>query len=396
MQADEKFMNDALVQAREAGAQGEIPIGAVVVCRGRIIGKGHNMTETLHDATAHAEMIALTAATESLGGKYLTDCTIYVTVEPCPMCAAALNWSQIGRIVYGAPDPKRGYSLYTPSLLHPKTEVTSGVLADECGNLVSDFFRERRKPSGFKTLMSVLLAMLCLCMPVRAQYVSQRDSSYRSDFKAGQLIAPGILMGSGLCLHFFAHDTYDAQVNDMVQDWRGDAPEQTFDNYIQYLPLAMNLTMGLVGAKSEHRFLDRTIETSLSLITLGICSWTMKNAFDTLRPNEANTQSFPSGHTNFAFCGAELVRMEYGWGWGAAAYTVATTVGFMRLYNNWHWASDVIMGAGLGILCAHVGGWLLEPTKRLFGIQDFRGSLSFCPTVDPLTGSFCTSLALSF
>lgn len=144
MTTDEKYMLEALKQAREAEADGEIPIGAVVVSRDRIIGKGHNMTEMLHDPTAHAEMIALTAATEALGGKYLTGCTLYVTVEPCPMCAAALNWAQTGRIVWGAPDPKRGYTLFTPSLLHPKTEVTSGVLEDECSTIVSEFFRKRR------------------------------------------------------------------------------------------------------------------------------------------------------------------------------------------------------------------------------------------------------------
>ena len=127
-----------------AAYEDEVPIGAVVVCRGRIIGKGHNMTEKLHDATAHAEMIAITAATEAVGGKYLNDCTLYVTVEPCPMCAGALNWSQIGRIVYGAPDPKRGYSLFSPSLLHPKTEVIGGVLEQECGALVRDFFMAKR------------------------------------------------------------------------------------------------------------------------------------------------------------------------------------------------------------------------------------------------------------
>ena len=102
------------------------------------------MVERLHDATAHAEMIAITAATEALGGKYLQDCTLYVTVEPCPMCAAALNWSQVSRIVYGAPDPRRGYSLFSPSLLHPRTEVLSGVLAEECGSLVSDYFKNKR------------------------------------------------------------------------------------------------------------------------------------------------------------------------------------------------------------------------------------------------------------
>lgn len=141
---DEQYMKEALREAREARGEGEVPIGAVVVARGRIIARGHNMTERLHDPTAHAEMIALTAATEALGGKYLQDCTLYVTVEPCPMCAAALCWAQTARIVYGAPDPKRGYSLYTPSLLHPRTEVTGGVLADECGQLVADFFKEKR------------------------------------------------------------------------------------------------------------------------------------------------------------------------------------------------------------------------------------------------------------
>lgn len=134
----------ALAQASEAASEDEVPIGAVIVCRGRIIGKGHNMTERLKDPTAHAEMIALTSATQAMGGKYLNDCTLYVTVEPCPMCAAALCWAQIGRIVYGAADPKRGYSLFTPSLLHPKTEVMSGVLGDECSKIVTDYFKSKR------------------------------------------------------------------------------------------------------------------------------------------------------------------------------------------------------------------------------------------------------------
>ena len=128
-----------------AAGEDEIPIGAVIVCKGRIIAKGHNMTERLNDPTAHAEMIAITAATEAVGGKYLNDCTLYVTVEPCPMCAGALAWAQIGKVVYGASDPKRGYSIFSPSLLHPKTEVVSGVLAGECGNMVTEFFRNKRK-----------------------------------------------------------------------------------------------------------------------------------------------------------------------------------------------------------------------------------------------------------
>ena len=141
---DEKFMREALREAKSAEAEDEIPIGAVIVFAGRVIAKGHNMTERLHDPTAHAEMIAITAATEAMGGKYLNDGTWYVTVEPCPMCAAASAWAQVGRIVYGASDPKRGYSLFTPSLLHPKTEVVSGVLAEECGGMVTEFFRNKR------------------------------------------------------------------------------------------------------------------------------------------------------------------------------------------------------------------------------------------------------------
>ncbi len=137
-------MREALREAFRASEEDEVPIGAIIVCKGRIIGKGHNMTERLNDPTAHAEMIAITAATEAMGGKYLNDCSLYVTVEPCPMCAGALAWAQIGRVVYGASDPKRGFSMFSPSLMHPKTEVISGVLADECGGLVSDFFKAKR------------------------------------------------------------------------------------------------------------------------------------------------------------------------------------------------------------------------------------------------------------
>ena len=144
MENDEKLMREALAEARAAAAQGEIPIGAVIAWKGRIIGRGHNMTEQLHDTTAHAEMIAVTAASQAMGGKYLTDCTLYVTVEPCPMCAGALAWSQVGRVVYGAPDQRRGYSLFSPSLLHPRTEAVGGILQEECVQLMLDFFRDKR------------------------------------------------------------------------------------------------------------------------------------------------------------------------------------------------------------------------------------------------------------
>lgn len=144
MEDNEKYMREALREAQAAFEEDEVPVGAVVVCRGRIIARGHNMTERLHDPTAHAEMIALTAATEAIGGKYLNDCTLYVTVEPCPMCAAALCWAQLGGLVYGAADPKRGFSLFSPSLLHPRTVTVSEVLSGECSELVSSYFKAKR------------------------------------------------------------------------------------------------------------------------------------------------------------------------------------------------------------------------------------------------------------
>ena len=141
---DENYMKMALIEAQEAYDKGEIPVGAVVVWNGRIIARAHNLTETLHDVTAHAEMQAITAAANIMGSKYLKDCTLYVTLEPCIMCAGALGWSQISRIVYGASDPKRGYTTFSPNALHPKTEVTSGILADQALQLMQSFFSARR------------------------------------------------------------------------------------------------------------------------------------------------------------------------------------------------------------------------------------------------------------
>lgn len=144
----EKYMQMALNEAQEAARKGEVPIGAVVVTAGRTIARAHNLTETLGDVTAHAEMQALTAAASALGGKYLNKCTLYVTVEPCPMCAAALRWAQLGVLVYGAPDTKRGYTTVSKELLHPKTAVVAGVMEEECSRLVSDFFAALRSAKG--------------------------------------------------------------------------------------------------------------------------------------------------------------------------------------------------------------------------------------------------------
>ncbi|WP_405372451.1 nucleoside deaminase [Phocaeicola sp.] len=141
---DNFYMKQALMEAEKAAARGEVPVGAVVVCRDRIIARTHNLTETLNDVTAHAEMQAITAAANALGGKYLTDCTLYVTVEPCVMCAGAIAWAQTGRLVFGAEDEKRGYQRFAPQALHPKTEVVKGLMADECAALMKDFFKKRR------------------------------------------------------------------------------------------------------------------------------------------------------------------------------------------------------------------------------------------------------------
>ena len=141
---DTYYMRQALAEARQAAERGEIPVGAVVVCKDRIIARAHNLTETLTDVTAHAEMQAITAAASTLGGKYLNECTLYVTVEPCVMCAGALGWAQLGRLVFGAEDVKRGYRRYAPQALHPKTVVVQGLLADECAALMKAFFAARR------------------------------------------------------------------------------------------------------------------------------------------------------------------------------------------------------------------------------------------------------------
>lgn len=141
---DEAFMRKALAEAELARSAGEIPIGAVIACGDRIIARAHNLTETLVDVTAHAEMQAITMAANQLGGKYLPQCTLYVTVEPCTMCAGAIGWAQIGRLVYGADDEKRGFQRFAPHALHPKCTVTRGVLEEECRTLMQQFFKEKR------------------------------------------------------------------------------------------------------------------------------------------------------------------------------------------------------------------------------------------------------------
>ena len=141
---DTDYMKKALAEAKKAYDEGEIPIGAIVVCNGHVIARAHNQTETLCDVTAHAEMLAITSAANTLGGKYLTNCTLYVTVEPCPMCAGAIGWAQIPRVVYGARDEKRGFTDIAPRAIHPKTEITGNILEEECREIMQKFFKERR------------------------------------------------------------------------------------------------------------------------------------------------------------------------------------------------------------------------------------------------------------
>lgn len=144
MEVDEKYMTLALHEAHKALQEGEVPIGCVIVAEGQVVGRGHNMTEALSDVTAHAEIQAITAAAQSLGGKYLIDCTLYVTVEPCVMCAGAIGWAQVKRVVYGCADEKRGYTYFAPQALHPKTSVKSGILENDCRQLMQDFFSKKR------------------------------------------------------------------------------------------------------------------------------------------------------------------------------------------------------------------------------------------------------------
>lgn len=144
MENDTRYMTMALAEAQKALAMGEVPIGCVIVANGQVVGRGHNLTETLQDVTAHAEMQAITAATNTLGGKYLSQCTLYVTVEPCVMCAGAIGWSQIRRVVYGAVDEKRGFMTYAPKALHPKCTISSGILEEECRQLIQSFFAKKR------------------------------------------------------------------------------------------------------------------------------------------------------------------------------------------------------------------------------------------------------------
>jgi len=257
-----------------------------------------------------------------------------------------------------------------------------------------------------RSLLKLILTALilsCTAGPVAAQLALERPDSLNArldrklrkgpdtEFRATQLIAPAAFFTSGVLVHCFAHDSFDNYMRERTQGWRGDAPKAIIDNYIQYVPFAFAVGLGALGVDTEHKFTDRAIVCGISALSLIVITRGMKAAVNSPRPDGSDNNSFPSGHTATAFTGAEFVRMEYGWGWGACAYVLATGVGMLRMNNDKHWFSDVLAGAGVGILSAHVGEWLLVPTRRLF-----RMDVSLLPELDPISGSAGVSLALKF
>ena len=233
--------------------------------------------------------------------------------------------------------------------------------------------------------------------PAMAQFRRDTTASSLTGFRATQIIAPAVLVGSGLAIHFAAHESWDASIRNYVLENTAGCNIAPFDDYIQYVPMTLHLGLGLTGIKSRHGIWDRMIESALAHAVCGVIMLPSKTLFHTLRPNEANYMSFPSGHTAFSFTGAELTRMDYGWAWGAGAYAVSSTVAFMRIYRNWHWLSDVLAGAGVGILAAQAGGWLLEPVKRLLGIRTGGSTdLALVPVCDPFSRTAGLSFGMTF
>lgn len=244
----------------------------------------------------------------------------------------------------------------------------------------------------------IWLLSLLVCWPAGAQLPKQRDTVV---FKPTQLIAPGVLIGSGVVIHLFAHDAIDVPVRDFSRGLYHTQAQQVGEDVFQYMaafPLIMDLGLGIPGIRSKHGLTDRFVEAGIASALVGGTSLLLKNVIYSPRPDGSNNNSFPSGHSALAFMGAELVRMEYGWLWGLGAYTFATAAALMRCYYDRHWLSDLLLGAGLGILGAHAGEWLLEPVKKLFdldtSIPGVRAAVA--PTVDPFSGSVCATLAFRF
>ena len=239
----------------------------------------------------------------------------------------------------------------------------------------------------------MLLALLLGSLSAPAQTVRQRDTSV---FRATQLIAPGVLLATGLGIHLMGHEAIDVPVYQEFAHLREEKGvlknADVILKYVPALPMVVDLGLGLTGVPSKYDLQDRFIEAGLASVVAGGTCLLLKNVITAARPDRSNYNTFPSGHTVLGFVGAELIRMNYGWAWGLGAYTVASAVAFMRVYQGRHWVSDVLFGAGLGILGAHAGEWLMEPFKKLFNIAP----LTFAPTLDPMSGTVCASLAFVF
>lgn len=255
--------------------------------------------------------------------------------------------------------------------------------------------------------LTVFLICLCVCTAVRAQFAVD-TLSLRSGFKASQLIAPAVLGASGLAVHFLGHEAVEVPVRDFTLKELS-KPEVVgicpWADYIRFVPAAAHVGMGLVGVKSQHALVDRCIESALAHLFAFGGGYVAKKIFASLRPDGSSYDSFPSGHTIVAFTGSELVRMDYGWAWGTGAYALSSAVGVSRIVADRHWVGDILAGAGWGILSAHIGGWLLEPVKSLFGIPDIewdglgtprKVQLAVAPGIDPVSGSTMASLSLRF
>lgn len=250
----------------------------------------------------------------------------------------------------------------------------------------------------------MLLALLLGSWPGQAQPARQRDTSV---FRGTQLIAPGLLMATGLAINLTGHEAIDVPVYQTFAHMREDKGilknADVILKYVPALPMVVDLGLGLTGVPSKYDLQDRFIEAGLASLVAGGTCLLLKNVITAARPDQSNYNTFPSGHTVLGFVGAELIRMNYGWAWGLGAYTVASVVAFMRVYQGRHWVSDVLFGAGLGILGAHVGELLMEPFKDLFNIAPLtvgkdRKEIhpTFAPTLDPMSGAVCASLALAF
>lgn len=254
-----------------------------------------------------------------------------------------------------------------------------------------------------RRVLLCIAACLCFCTGAHAQYA--RDTLSVRPFRATQLIAPAVLGAAGVAVHYLGHDAIEVPVRSYVQDnIRKGGAYIDAGTYLRWIPAPVHLGLGLAGVPSRHAFVDRVIEDA---IAYGFClgsGYLLKKAFHSERPGGGEFDSFPSGHALIAFTGAELIRMDYGWGWGGGAYALAAAIGAERIWDDRHWLGDVLAGAGLGILSAHVGEWLLEPFKSLFGIPDVewdglsgrRTSLAFHASSDPLSGTPLAGVSLSF